>query len=338
MATRTASLSQALPGVAAELQLLPAGRFRAADGSGRPLGLEGWYIDAEIAGRLIAAANARSNRLVVDYEHQTLYTEKNGQPAPAAGWIDPRSLTWREGQGLFAQVEWTERARTMIAGAEYRYLSPVFTFDDATGEVLRLLHFALVNHAGLDGLTVAALAALNPAPQEEHPVMNETLKKLLGALGMSADADEAAALSAVAALKDKADGLDAEVAALKAQPAQPDPAKYVPVGAVKIMHEQVAALTARIEGAERAAMIEAGLADGRLNPALTEWANAQPIASLRAFLEVAAPVAALTGMQSDRAGVSGASHTPTPSDADVAVMKALGLTAAEFAAAKLQEK
>ena len=35
------------------IQLLPAGRFAATDGSGRPKGLDGWFIDAEIAAELI---------------------------------------------------------------------------------------------------------------------------------------------------------------------------------------------------------------------------------------------------------------------------------------------
>ena len=78
MATRTATLSLLIPAADAEIQLLPAGRFRAADGSGRPVGLDGWYIDAEIAGRLIAQAAARATKFVIDYEHQTFLAEKNG--------------------------------------------------------------------------------------------------------------------------------------------------------------------------------------------------------------------------------------------------------------------
>ncbi|MGE1673772.1 phage protease [Pseudomonas aeruginosa] len=36
---------------------------------------------------------------------------ENGQPAPAAGFF--RALEWREGQGLFAQVELTARAKAV---------------------------------------------------------------------------------------------------------------------------------------------------------------------------------------------------------------------------------
>ncbi len=90
-----------------EIQLLPAGEFAARDG--RPGKGGKWKIDAAIAAALIALAEARTTPFVLDYEHQTLHAERNGQPAPAAGWF--KTLEWREGKGLYAtDVQWTERA------------------------------------------------------------------------------------------------------------------------------------------------------------------------------------------------------------------------------------
>lgn len=43
-----------------------------------------WRINQAIATRVIERFNARANPAVVDYEHQTLHKETNGQPAPAA--------------------------------------------------------------------------------------------------------------------------------------------------------------------------------------------------------------------------------------------------------------
>lgn len=331
MATRTALLSLILPTAAAEIQLLPAGRFRASDGSGRPAGLDGWYIDGEIAARLIAEAAARASKYVIDYEHQTFLAEKNGQPAPAAGWFDGRGLVWREGIGLFAtQVEWTERARNMIADGEYRYLSPAFTWDDATGAVQKIVNAGLTNNPGLDGMAAVALSAL--FHHEQETPVNETLKKLLAALGLEASADESAALNAVAALKAKADetaGLQAQVATLKASTTQPDPSKFVPVETVQAMQGQLAALTGKIEDGERQQLIDAGLADGRLNPALVDWAKTLPVVQLRAFLEKAAPVAALTGMQTG--GKPPKQGEPNKlSAAELAVCKAMGLSADDY--------
>lgn len=88
---------------------------------------------------------------MVDYEHQTQLAAQNGQPAPAAGWIT--SLEWEEGRGLFAGVDWTDKARAHIRAGEYRYISPVFAFDRQSGAVLRLICAALTNHPALAALT-----------------------------------------------------------------------------------------------------------------------------------------------------------------------------------------
>ncbi|MNZ94279.1 Mu-like prophage I protein [compost metagenome] len=49
----------------------------------------------------------------------------------------------------------------MIEAGEYRYLSPVFSYDPKTGDVLDLHHVGLTNYPALDGM--AALPALAAA-------------------------------------------------------------------------------------------------------------------------------------------------------------------------------
>ncbi|MCC4116355.1 phage protease [Aromatoleum toluclasticum] len=344
MATRTDSLTVLLPTAGAEIQLLPAGVFRSADGSGRPEGVPGWRMDALTAARVIQAAAARQTPFVIDYEHQTLLAEKNGQPAPAAGWFHGASLQWREDRGLFAtDVEWTERARNMIGDREYRYLSPVIAWDDKTGEVQALHMAALTNHPGLDGMKAVALSALFHHPSEEENSVNEMLKKLLAALGLPEDASEEAAVSAVAELKSKADKgsemhdkMAGEIAALKAQTgASPDPAKFVPVETMQQLQTQVAALTARMTEGEVADVVEGALAAGKLLPAQKEWAEnlgKSNLAALKGYIATAPQVAALKGMQSQGKQTGG--NTNQSSDDDLAVMKALGLSAEEFAKGK----
>jgi phage I-like protein len=139
-----------------EAQLTPAGAFRGLDG--RPTEVSAWRIDAAIAQRLMARFNARAKRTVIDYEHQTLHAEKNGQPAPAAGWFG--KLEWRDGQGLFSVgTEWNARAKAMIEAKEYRYISPVFAYSTRTGEVLDIFHAALTNAPALGGMAEVALRA-----------------------------------------------------------------------------------------------------------------------------------------------------------------------------------
>lgn len=158
----------------AAVRIIPAGYFRAKDG--RPSGqISDWYLDASIAAQLIVALSVSVDAYVIDYEHQTLQKEKNGQPAPAAGWF--KGLEWREGEGLFMKnIEWTDRARQMIGAGEYRYLSPVFRFNPTTGDVTSLHSVALTNDPALVGLTdlAAATAVLSSLETDQGLLhMNE---------------------------------------------------------------------------------------------------------------------------------------------------------------------
>ncbi len=139
----------------ASMQLTPAGAFLPSDG--RKMDVPHWRVDAAIAARVIATFKQRANPPVVDYEHQTLNKEKNGQPAPAAGWIT--DIQWREGSGLWADVELTERAADLVRADEYRYVSPVFRFDAKTGDVLSVEMAAITNNPAIDGMEPLALRA-----------------------------------------------------------------------------------------------------------------------------------------------------------------------------------
>ncbi|WP_051298708.1 phage protease [Marinobacterium litorale] len=159
-------------------QLLPSGHFRAVDG--RPYDVPGgmWFLNREGAEKLIQDVQARVNDLVVDYEHQTLLSEENGKPAPAAGWF--KEIEWREGSGLWIKPTWTPRAKGYIQNGEYRYLSAVFPYDKKTGVPVSLHSAALVNKPGLDGLT--AVASLK-APTEKSVSIYATSS--LGAAALS---------------------------------------------------------------------------------------------------------------------------------------------------------
>lgn len=158
--TRYVACAVALTSTGNTIQLLPAGEFRAKDG--RPNDVAAWTLDAESAAALIAASTGR-DRFVIDYEHQSLRSADNGQPAPAGGWF--RAMEWREGEGLFAtDVEWTDKARDMIQSGEYRYLSPVLAYDRDTGAVTKIVSAALTNTPALDGMQeVSALSMTHPS-------------------------------------------------------------------------------------------------------------------------------------------------------------------------------
>lgn len=280
-----AALAATLPSAAPDaFRLLPLGSFRAVDG--RPEKLDAWVLTAEDAEKIAADLAALERDLPIDYEHQILEAKNNGQPAPAAGWIKRLGVRLTgEAPGLWAEeVVWTERARQMIAAGEYRYVSPVFRFDPKTGRITALLMAALTNHPGLDGLT-----DLQPMKEDTMPDSIAALREALGATDPAIDP----AAAAVEALKAK----DAEIAQLKKE-VEAVQAAAVPMSEHAKLQAELAALAAKVESDEKARLIEAGLSDGRILPAQKDYWSQQPIAALKAWLDVAQPVAALIGQQS----------------------------------------
>lgn len=330
-------------------QLLPAGHFKAIDG--RPTDVQGghWFLDETIAHRLIERAATAANDLVIDYEHQTLNSEQNGQPAPAAGWF--KDVQWRE-SGLWIRPSWTDRAREFIQSGEYRYLSAVFPYDKTTGEPLSLHSAGLVNRPGIDGLkAVAALNAQTQTPKET--VMNEAMRKLLASLGINL-ADDAeptdeqyqAATAALKALTDKAgqaEELETKLAALKAKPPQEgvDLSEWVPVATYNALVTAHAALKAGAETETAERLIAEARQKGQILAAeedyLNQFAEQQGVAALKALIGARPEVAALKGKQTDDQDAQkdkGRSKDADLTEEDLAVLKATGMSREEFIQSK----
>lgn len=272
--------SGSVPG---EAHLLPIGPFRAADG--RPEDCEAWLLDAAIAGNVIKRLRERKNDTLIDYEHQSLRSEWNGQPVIAAGWF--HEMQWRDGKGLYAVgVDWTATAKQRIADKEYRYISAVFYYYSATGEVLDVISVALTNTPaidGLDGLDDDGLAALSkrfsllnlnpentdmPKPEEELAALkvhHESAQQQLAILTVERDTLK----TTLAALTTERDTLNSKVEALEAEKAQ-------------------AALAA--EARQRDDLVVAALTDGRMTPAHKPWAEKQSLAALTEYLDVTGPL------------------------------------------------
>lgn len=271
------------------IQLFPAGQFRARDG--RPAGLPGWQMDASIARQLIERAEQTETPYVIDYDHQTLKAETSGNPAPAAAWFD--RLEWRD-DGLYAVgVEWTERARQLIESDEYRYISPVFTYDKATGAVTGLVMAGITNYPAIDGIADVAAARMAQPHEEDAPVDEETL----ALLGLSGEATEEEIRAAIRALVEKAAQVEEAQAAARANP---DPEKFAPMSELITMQHQFTALSAQIQSAEVEQLVSDGLADGRLLNSMEDWARdlgKNNVAALRSYLDQAQPIAALQSQQ-----------------------------------------
>lgn len=270
-----------------------------------------WQLDGQIAAALIARAKALGQDILIDYDHQTLKTDQNGQPAPAAGWYNADEIEWREGQGLFIKPRWTERAAALVAAKEYRFLSAVFPYD-ALGRPLELRMTAITNDPGVVGMQ--ALAALSALPAsslistqpgqlatsshvaQQEKSMNEHLIALLGKLGIQPGADgqftaeqgtaALAALDTLQAIAKKAPELEAaltaertSLAALKAtvatgQGGQIDLAKYVPVETYNALVTEVATLSAKVETTDAATLIKEARTQGKVVAAEEEYLTA----------------------------------------------------------------
>lgn len=306
LALLAASMPVAVNGA---VQLLPYGEFKARDG--RPAEVRTWKLDDAAGAALAARMNevAKKTPIVIDYDHHTMTAQENGHKAIAAGWI--RSVEWLAGQGLFGQVEWTPAAKAHIDAGEYRYISPVLSYDAKTGQVIDVHLAALVNYPALLGME-PALAHLSATLQQEPHMDLKELIKLLGlaensteenvkaalaallkrptsaalpaalatAIGVATDADEAAVLAAVTKLKTAAPGTDK--ATLEAMTA---------------LQAQVAALTAANTERTVTETVDGAIAAKKLLPAMRDWAlnlGKSNLASLQAFIKDA-PAVALDG-------------------------------------------
>ncbi|WP_374980229.1 phage protease [Pseudomonas solani] len=152
-----------------------------------------WSYDA--AGVLRRTlAHSQGAQLPFDYFHATELQAPKGNDAPAAGWV----VEYRIGQagGIEARVDWTKRAANGISAREYRYVSPVFTHDEA-GVIDRFSSFGLTSKPNL------VLKSLNsettPTPEKLPMELAEAIR---AALGLPENATEQDAVAAINALKE----------------------------------------------------------------------------------------------------------------------------------------
>lgn len=319
-------------------QIMPAGQFRSLDGQSDKVASGFWYIDQAIAKRVIADRLTKSNDLLFDYEHQTLNSKENGQPAPAAGWAKNAKLEWVEGKGLFIKdVEWTAKAKQLIKDKEYRYISPVFSYNKQTGEVVSLKHIAITNDPAIDGMqdliALKSTQTTNQPEQTMHPLLLQLLARAgitidpnatptdLAALTALFDTEDAkTAIAALTAKLDKPEN-DTEIAALKTQVAELNKGveSSVPLATYNAVIVEMAALKANHETATVGQLIEQAEKDGKFIASaerdyLTSMGNTN-IAVLKATLDARPVVAAFKGKQTN--------ETKNPADQDKTGVAAL---------------
>lgn len=266
-----------------DIQLLPMGKITPRDGRGP------WFLaDEAHAQEVIAATIATSGKtdLMVDYDHQSVFAvgpDKGGR-AEAAGWISPASLHVRP-DGIWASVSWNAAAAAKLAERAYRYVSPYFGSNKATGRITRILNAGLVNQPAITELLAAASIQNPDIPNEEDPSMLKVIAGKLkladtateaeitaaiDALQLQADRGESVSAAAVAlGLKPEATGEELVTAATAAKSGRaPDLAQYVPI-------ETYNAANSRLNDFldKRAIeLVDAASAQGKIPPTNRDWA------------------------------------------------------------------
>lgn len=134
-----------------EIKLFPLGLVKSQKGD--------FLIDTESYNSILNHFKAHHVDIPIDYEHQTLQDVQ----APAAGWI--KDLTLKQ-DGVYASVEWTEKAAQYLAAKEYRYLSPVVSVRKRDRKALLLHSAALTNTPAIDGMTAIVNSAKSGSPSK----------------------------------------------------------------------------------------------------------------------------------------------------------------------------
>lgn len=250
-----------------------------------------------------------SIEIPLDFEHATHVKGARGERADAAGWV--RDMAVRGG-AIWGRVEWNQAGRDAVASRGYRFISPSIDFDKMTGAVRRIVS------AGLTNLPNFTMPALN-RPQEQPALDPEILK----ALCLAPDAGLADVLAAIAALT------SAEItAANRAQ--LPDPARFVPIEAVRELMEERALNRAAASEEVANARVQSAMDAGYLTPGMRDWAvalcRADP-ASFDTFVKTATPSYAKLFEPAPRLSLNRERRQSARSAEEAAVFSQLGLDA-----------
>ena len=257
-----------------EIQVIPFGNHDTPKGV--------FELDDAGADAIIAAFEAQKNDMVVDYEHQTLA----GTQAPAAGWI--KKLINKGKDGIWASVEWTDRAKKYLANKEYRYLSPVFIKRLSDNKVVKLINVALTNQPNIDGM-VPVINKNTPGIGENNKKEVKIMQNLLKLLGLTGEATEEQAIVAVNKLIADKEALEAKTAivanksvieALGLKEGATEAEITGTIMAMKQSYSTVEQLTSeltviknKMSEKEAAEAVENAMQSGKITPAQKDWAT-----------------------------------------------------------------
>ncbi|EIT2303726.1 protease [Salmonella enterica] len=349
-------------------QAMPAGRVKARDG--RPeKPPEGWLINQAAVDRMVSRVVALNQPIKIDYNHQSVF---KGEAAPAAGFVHPSPDNFRfsEERGFEVRPDWNPPAIPRLVNKEFPWFSPVMGYDEDTGEPVELRMLAVTGDPGLTGMNpVAALSAddlfnaLNPTPVAKEKPMNEQLRQLLTALGLTVPDDGeltpelgTAALSALTDIQAKAgkhDELKTQVVTLSAEldtakqanttaTGDVDLTKFVPVETYNALRTQYVSLSAEHGSTTLEQVLDKAETEGRVfksERGYYEGLGRQiGVAALSAQLDARQPIAALTTKQTDTVTKPEKTATAALSAADLDAARMLGYTPEQYQKIKEEQQ
>lgn len=288
------------------LPMIPGGAFTGRDG-------RSWVNDNPAA---VLTASFKYPKLPIDVEHATEIKGPKGEEAPAYAWID--ALRINDDGGIDAHVVWTPDGESLIRGKKYIYYSPAF-FNNAAGQVTRLSSVGLTNKPNL------YLPALNSENNEMTvPVQIVTV------LGLAATASVDDAVAAIQQIK-----TSETVALNRAQ--NPDLTKFIPVETHQLVLNRAEAAENKLktlddQTAEK--LVDDAVAAGKVAPAnrVMYLALCRSEDGRKQFSEFVKTAPALVNADPSK-GKENTDKTKL-SDDELAMCRAMGITEAEFLAAK----
>lgn len=252
------------------------------------------------------------DQLNFDYGHAQLGFMQSYEAARSAGWFNVEV----RGDELWAtNVNWTPTAAKALADREFRYFSPALYLDRESGEVRELINIALTNIPATKHQAPLVASQAPASPAKDHSDMN--LEQLLAAFGVQNATQLAAKFQTLGSDNDKlvkaAGEMQAQLAAVTAE---------------------LATFKAEKSKAEKADYVAQLSTQGKLPPALRDWAMGQDMAVLKSFADAAPVVAAASPETKTTPKPAGTDGAVALSDDEKSLCKMMNLSEADYLATK----
>jgi phage I-like protein len=143
----------------------------------------GPFVFDELAAALVMASFGTKgiSRIYADWNHEMLPKYEGERISREQGKSSCNFVPEvRSGELWASDIQWTEKGREDVESHEYNLFSPAFRYDFSEDDGLcrprKLLNFALVNMAGLNGIAplIAAMAKHEETDMEFEKLYNET--------------------------------------------------------------------------------------------------------------------------------------------------------------------